>query len=212
MSFPAPRGHHGVNDSSIPLDLGPAADGVAGLLDGVPEERFGARTPCPDYRVDDLLRHLLGLTLAFRAAARKEFGPLTDVSPTDPAMPAPSLEGDWRGRLRRQLDELAAAWREPAAWRGDTRAGGVGLPAEVMGRVALNELLLHGWDLARATGQPYGADDATAAASIALLSQETDPAARAGTGFGPPVPIADDAPPLDRAVALSGRDPGWAAA
>ncbi|TDC76207.1 TIGR03086 family metal-binding protein [Streptomyces hainanensis] len=193
----------------IPLDLGPAARGVAGLLDGVGDERFAAATPCPDYRVEDLLRHLLGLTLAFRAAARKEFGPLTDLSPTDPAAPVLSLDGDWRGRLRGQLDELAAAWGEPAAWAGETRAGGVTLPAAVLGRVALNELLLHGWDLARATGQPYPADEASARAAIALLSAQTEDAAREGTGFGPVVPVPDDASSLDRAIGLGGRDPSW---
>ncbi|MDT0342209.1 TIGR03086 family metal-binding protein [Streptomyces litchfieldiae] len=191
------------------LDLEPTARQLAGLLDAIGPDRLADPTPCPDYRVRDLLQHVLGLTLAFRAAAQKDLGPLTDTAPDAPGAPRPALDGDWRGRLRRQLDELVAAWRDPDAWQGDTRAGGVPLPAAVAGQVALNELLLHGWDLARATGQPYAIDDASARASIALLSQETDDAAREGTGFGRVVPVPADAPPLDQAVGLSGRDPSW---
>jgi uncharacterized protein (TIGR03086 family) len=183
--------------------------GLAGLLDGVREEAFGAATPCPEYAVRDLLGHLLGLTMAFTAAARKDLGPRTATAPG--SVPPPPLTGDWRGRLRRQLDELVAAWRDPAAWEGETQAGGVALPGAVAGLVALNEVLLHGWDLARATGQPYLCDDASARASIELLSQETSDEARAGTGFGPVVEVPEDAPLLDRAVGLSGRRPDWTA-
>ncbi|UWM48930.1 TIGR03086 family metal-binding protein [Streptomyces carpaticus] len=128
------------------------------------ERHFDAPTPCAAYTVRDLLRHLLGLTVAFRDAARKDFGPATRTDPADPDAPRPEPAGDWRGRLRTQLDELVAAWREPAAWRGETEAGGITLPAPVAGAVALNEVFLHGWDLARATGQPYRADEATARA------------------------------------------------
>ena len=52
-----------------------------------------------------------------------------------------------------RLDQLAEAWADPAAWEGLTEAGGLTMPAEVAGTVALDEVVLHGWDLARATGQ-----------------------------------------------------------
>jgi uncharacterized protein (TIGR03086 family) len=195
------------HDTQDMLDLEPVARQLAGLLDGVDEAAFGGATPCPDYAVRDLLGHLLGLTAAFTAAARKDLGPATATAPG--SVPPPPLTGDWRGRLRRQLDELVAAWRDPAAWEGDTQAGGVALPGAIAGRVALNEVLLHGWDLARATGQPYACDAASARASIALLSEETSDEAREGTGFGPVVSVPEDAPLLDQAVGLSGRRPGW---
>ena len=89
-----------------------------------------------------------------------------------------------------------------------TRAGGVELPAEVMGSVALAEVVIHGWDVARAIGQPTR-DPATVQACLAHLAQ-FDTAGTEGM-FGPAVPIADDAPGLDRVIALSGRDPAWRA-
>jgi uncharacterized protein (TIGR03086 family) len=189
------------------LDLAPAARQVERLADGVFEDQLAAPTPCPAYTVRDLLAHLLGLTAAFRDAAVKHRGPTTETSP-DAAGPG-GLADDWRSRLPRQLAELVAAWRDPAAWEGATRAGGVTLPGQVAGLVAVNELVIHAWDLARATGQDYTGDAASVESSIALLSQDTDEASRREGPFGPVVHVPEDAPALDRAVALSGRSPLW---
>ncbi len=187
------------------LDLAPAAQRVAALLDAVGDDLLDAPTPCPDYAVQHLLGHLSGLALAFRDAARKDFGPTTD---TDPGEALPELEEDWRTVLPRRLGDLAAAWRAPEAWEGTTRAGGVTLPGEVAGLVALNEVLIHGWDLARATGQEYTADEASLQASYAMLAPTAFSAQDRGP-FGPPVPVPDGASLLDRVIGLSGRRPDW---
>ncbi len=134
--------------------LEPAARRIAGLLSSVDDGELDAPTPCPDYAVRELLGHLTGLTAAFRDAAHKDLGASTAVAP---GAARPVLDDDWREVLPRQLEEVAAAWRSPAARTGMTRAGGVELPGEVAGAVALNELVVHGWDLARSTGQPYAA-------------------------------------------------------
>ncbi|WP_329391621.1 TIGR03086 family metal-binding protein (plasmid) [Streptomyces sp. NBC_01351] len=186
------------------LDLGPQARIVARLAAGVTDARLADPTPCPEYAVGDLLAHLAGLAVAFRDAARKNLGPTTDTAPDKAAL---SLPADWREELPRALGELAEAWRDPAAWTGTTRAGGVDLPGDVMGAVAVDELVIHGWDLARATGQDYAPDQAALHASHAFLLSAVDD--EAGGIFGPVVPVPDAAPLLDRAVGLSGRDPHW---
>jgi hypothetical protein len=61
-------------------------------------------------------------------------------------------------RIPQDLDSLADAWRDSAAWSGTTEAGGLELPAEVAGLVALNERVVHGWDLAQ---RPDGPTTAT---------------------------------------------------
>ncbi|WP_328923747.1 TIGR03086 family metal-binding protein [Streptomyces sp. NBC_00190] len=188
------------------LDLGPQARVVAGLVAGVPDARLAGRTPCPDYAVGDLLGHLAGLAAAFRDAARKDLGPTTD---TAPGSAAPSLPARWREELPQLLGELADAWKDPAAWTGMTRAGGVDLPGDIAGAVAVDELVVHGWDLARATGQEYVPDEAALRVSHAFLLAAAEDESRGGGIFGPVVPVAEDAPLLDRAVGLSGRDPGW---
>ncbi|MDI9882841.1 TIGR03086 family metal-binding protein [Streptomyces sp. HNM0645] len=195
---------NGTNRTGTP-DLGPVATAVARLAEGVTDASLGEPTPCPKYAVRELLAHVVGLSAAFRDAARKDFGPSTAV---DPGTVEWVLGGDWRSELPRLLDELVNAWRDPGAWDGDTRAGGIVFPAAVAGRVALNELLVHGWDLARATGRDYAPDEAALRVSYGLLAPAADDGGRGGM-FGPVVQVPDDATLLDRVIGLSGRRPDW---
>jgi uncharacterized protein (TIGR03086 family) len=92
-----------------------------------------------------------------------------------------------------------------------TKIAGMEMPAGVVGTVGLNEVVTHGWDLARATGQPFDVDDATVDACLEFVSPISEPgmeAARA-PAFGPVVDAPQGASALDRLVALTGRDPGW---
>lgn len=170
------------------------------------DDRLTASTPCEKLPVDGLVAHIGGLALAFTAAARKDFGPLTDTPPTFDG----ALDPDWRTAYPQHLAELAAAFGDPAAWQGMSRAGGVDFPGEVAGLVALTEVVVHGWDLALATGQPYGIDPATADAVLPHVAQFAAEEPVEGL-FGCAVPVADDAPALDRIVAMTGRDPAWRA-
>jgi uncharacterized protein (TIGR03086 family) len=192
-------------------ELEPATRRLADLVGRVPDDLLEGPTPCPDYTVGDLVEHVGGLTLAFTMAATK--ANLTDDAGSQaPSGDASRLGPDWRTRIPADLAALAQAWRDPAAWSGMTRAGGVDLPGEVAGLVALDELVLHGWDLARATGQPYDCDEASLEAVHRFVAQFSGPgmeAERAGL-FGPVVPVPADAPLLDRVVGLAGRDPAWA--
>jgi uncharacterized protein (TIGR03086 family) len=193
------------------LDLDPAAREVIRLLDGVAAEHLAGPTPCADTSVAALLDHLMGLSLAFTWAARKTPA-AQGGGGSGPGRPtAEHLDPDWRTVLPRRLGELVEAWREPAAWEGITEAGGVRMPGEQMGVVALDELVLHGWDLARATGQPFRCDPASTAAVLAFTTAAARPenmAKRDGL-FGPVVDVPEDAPAFDRALGFAGRDPAW---
>jgi uncharacterized protein (TIGR03086 family) len=114
-------------------------------------------------------------------------------------------------RIPRDLAALAGAWREPGAWTGMTRIAGMDAPAEAVGLTAADELVVHGWDVARATGQPYTCEPELLAAAESFLAQFAGPDAPAGpeVPFGPAQPVPASAPELDRVVALAGRDPGW---
>jgi uncharacterized protein (TIGR03086 family) len=191
-----------------PVDLAPAANRMATLLDGIGDEMLDRPTPCPDYTLGDLVEHVGGLALAFRGAAEKDLG---DTASQGPSGDASRLGDDWRERIPRDLDALAQAWREPAAWDGMTKAGGIDLPGEVAGVVALDELVIHGWDVARASGQAYDCDPASLEAVRGFVEQFSGPGQedqRAGL-FGPVVEVADGASPLDQVIGLTGRDPGW---
>ncbi len=194
------------------LDLAPAAHEVERVLQGVNDDRLEDPTPCEGTPVAGLLDHLMDLTLAFTWAANKQSPP--DGSPAGPVANGADLDPDWRAQLPRRLADLVEAWRAPGAWEGMTEAGGVRMPAEIMGVVALDELVMHGWDLARATGQPFTCDPASTEAVLAFTSESARPERADGREglFGPVVPVPEDAPALDRALGFAGRDPDWAPA
>ncbi|MFZ0139603.1 MAG: TIGR03086 family metal-binding protein [Aeromicrobium sp.] len=186
-------------------DLQAAARLTASIVTGVGDEQLDNPTPCDERDVQQLLAHIDGLSQAFTAAAAKDFGPLTDTAPDESDG---SLGDDWRRRVPAQLAALAQAWSDPSAWEGMTRAGGIDLPGEVGGLVALDEIAIHGWDLAVATGQPYDPDDATAAVVHGfLLESRKEPVPE--ELFGPVVDVSADARLFDQALGLAGRDPGW---
>ena len=188
------------------LDLQPVTDQMAAIIDNIGEEQLADPTPCDRTDVADMLSHVHGLSRAFRDAARKISGPTTSSPATADGADLPP---DWRYSIRTRLAELAEAWRAPEAWRGDTTAGGVFMSAEECGAVVNNELVLHGWDLAVATGQPYQVAPENLEASWQfVLNTPDEPEAREGL-FGPRLPIADDAPLLDKTLAYAGRDPLW---
>lgn len=187
------------------VDLGPAAERLLAVAGSVRDDQLDAPTPCEGRTVGQLVQHLVGLTQALRAAADKDFGPLTDTSPDDGGWP--EVEPGWREALGAHLPALVASWRQPDAWEGMTRAGGVDLPGEVGGLVALDEIVLHGWDLARATSQSYDCDDTTAHACMAFVGA-FDEGGTPGL-FGPSVEVGADASPFDQVLARSGRDPQW---
>ena len=172
------------------FDMGAAAAEVARVVAGIRDDQLGDPSPCDGMPVAGLLDHMVGLTYAFRRAAEKT--PLPDA----PSVSADALVADWRTRLPAQLSALAEAWRSPGAWEG-------------MAAVALDEVVIHGWDLAVATGQPYSVSDRDAAACTSFAEAVGEsPEERAGL-YGPRVPVPTDASPFDRLLGLTGRDPDW---
>ena len=188
------------------LDLTPAAHELTRLVRGVRDDQLAAPTPCPEVTLGDLLDHVGGLALAFAGAAAKQ----PSEAPGGIHPGASRLDDGFRDRLAERLAELAAAWQDPAAWSGMTRAGGVDMPGEVAGLVALDEVVVHGWDIARASGQELHLPDAQLEGALAFVQASVDESPDGTPGlFGPPVAVPADAPLLDRLIGLTGRDPQW---
>jgi uncharacterized protein (TIGR03086 family) len=159
-------------------------------------DQLTAPTPCRDFDVRGLIDHML------------QWGPaLVRASGTTAADIPP--DGDPRDRLERQIDQLAVAWSTPNAWRGMASMGGPQeMPAQMIGAMALGEIVVHGWDLARATGQEIAWDPKL----LDFLHGEV--AKTAGMGrevqaYGHEVPVPETATALDRMLGLTGRDPAW---
>lgn len=187
------------------IDLGPATSRLATLVSALGDDDLARPTPCDASSVGDLLDHLDSFCTAFIAAATK--------TPIDraPTADGTRLGDDWRTRIPDRLAELAAAWRQPDAWRGTTRAGGVDLPGDVCGVVALDEVLIHGWDIARATGNPWAMPDDEVAAALGWVREVAADGAGTPGLFGPAVAVGDAALLAEQLLGLTGRDPRWSA-
>ena len=161
---------------------------LAPVAGGVTEDQLHDPTPCTDYDVAQLREHVLGWLAIFAAGF------------ADPA-----AEVTAAARTITQSIRAGAAGRP-------LRLGDSGMPGDMALSMILWEYQVHGWDLARATGQPWSPPPAAAEQSLAfapgMLSADYQ---GDGKAFGPRVPVPDAAPPLDRLLGLSGRDPAWTA-
>lgn len=174
------------------FDIGSAAAEMRRLVSNVRDDQLDAPTPCPDWNVADLLAHIHQFASIFAHNARKD----------DARLPE-NLVPDWREAIPYQLDDLARAWRQESAWHGRVSAGGVEMDAADNAVVAIEELTVHGWDVARATGQDLRFDDAH-------LDQVDRFFELFGQGpFGPAKRAPADATRLEQTIARTGRVPSW---
>lgn len=191
---------------TTPPDLRPAAEQLAQLVRTVPEAQLSAPTPCADFALGDLLDHVGNFARGFTLAAVKDMNSPDKVPPSS----ASNLETGWRERIANDLTGLGLAWAKPDAWGGMTRIAGAEMPAEAAGMFALDELIVHGWDVARATRRSYEPDEPSLAALHGMLSELRASGGPPVAGlFETAVPVPETEPLLDRVVGLTGRHPGW---
>jgi uncharacterized protein (TIGR03086 family) len=171
----------------------------ADLVSGLRPEDFSAATPCGDWDVRGLLNHTLG-----------EAQMMTEVNR---GLRSGNDHGDFVG----DGGALAATWHETArdnvaSWRdsgldGDRTFFYGTFPAKASVLINLGEVLVHSWDLARATAQGFVLDSELAALVHGLYSSVPLEGMRANGTLGPEVPVPADAPIADRMLGLLGRQP-----
>lgn len=179
-----------------------AAGAMAAVVREISPDQLASSTPCTEFDVRGLVNHLLYWGPSLEAAGRKELVP-------PPSPDADLTAGDWRGDLLAQLDRTVTSWAPASAWEGTTRVvGPAESPATMIGTMVLTELLVHGWDLAAATGQKVTVDDDLLAHVHADLVANAEMGREMGV-YGPEVVVPAGAPVLDRVLGLTGRDPAW---
>lgn len=192
-------------------DLGPGVEQLKNLLASVDDAELDKPTPCPLFTVRDVIAHVGGFAQAFTAAARKERSDLVEHPPTGDPVPLPA---DWRTRIPADLDTLVEAWRDPSAWEGMTRIAGMDAPAEMVGVTVADEIVVHSWDIGRSVGREVATDPALVETAMAFLTAFASPDSPSGDDvpFGPSRSAPANASPLDKVLALAGRDLGWPSA
>ncbi|MER5524276.1 TIGR03086 family metal-binding protein [Streptomyces sp. NPDC002677] len=183
--------------------LGRAVDGALPVVREIPDGALAGPTPCAEYDVKDLVNHLFHVVVEFRKLAAKGSVDFTRT-------PDRVGEGaDWRERFARAAQALVAAWSVPGAEEGT--AGTMDMPARTLGSMALLDVTVHGWELARATGQREPSADPAVVAELTGQVAGLAPTARAMGMFGEPVAVAEGAPEFERLLGVTGRDPAWKA-
>lgn len=185
------------------LDSTLAATGK--VISGIDSAEWTAPTPCPEWTVRDLLNHVVGAVRCYALAVADK--PIGEFNPLETA---PELIGDVSPASA--YDEAAADCAAAFKKRGDLEGriqlwGAEPSPATFVWQIVVGDVLLHGWDLASATGQTYDIDDHTAEEVWRVFKGNLPEGVR-GVAFGPEVEAPLGASPLDRLVAYSGRQPG----
>lgn len=174
------------------------------VIFGVSAQALDASTPCSDFDVRKVANHMLGTVEAMRRVGAGE--PLDAQDPW--GTNGDNLSEQWRDDLSQRLTEFATAWSQPDAWEGDAMDGA--MPRRMIGDMGLVEVMLHGWDLAKGSGQEVQYDDAAVDRALEIMDVMGEQGRSQGA-FGPEVQVDDDATTFAKALGKSGRDPEWTA-
>lgn len=152
------------------------AAAFAARLDGTAADRWSAPSPCEEWTARDVAAHVIGVQQRVVAAARGERAAPLDVADEDLAAAFKEASAGMQAAL---ADPEAAAAKVPGPF-GE-------MPFEqFVGRIVCTDLLVHTWDLARATGQDERLDPAAVAGAFSGL-KPLDAAIRRPGLFGPAV-------------------------
>jgi uncharacterized protein (TIGR03086 family) len=166
------------------------------LVTSVAPDQLELQTPCADWMVRDLMRHMVGGLHNFRATVAGEPMQSFDAVVDDDAL---------AGEFRQEAAGLIAAWREDGALDRKMKMFGGEMPAEFPLGLHITETALHSWDLATAIGRTDALDDEIAEFALAFAQKNMGPERR-GAAFGPPIEAPDGAPAYERLAAFTGRE------
>lgn len=174
-----------------------ATEHTAKIANGVKAEHLDKPTPCSEFDVRGLLNHMLGgLTMLATAAE------------TGTAKPpeGDQVTGDVGAEYASRREKVLQAWRAPGVLEKTLTMPFGAMPGQMMAGIAFMEHLLHGWDLAKATGQDSTLPEELAKTCLEQLRPMGEMWRMPGV-FGPEVQCPDGASITDQLVAFAGRTP-----
>jgi uncharacterized protein (TIGR03086 family) len=170
------------------------------LVEGTRSDQLDIQTPCSEWKVRDLLSHVIGGGHMFASGLRGE--PVQGgAGPTD------LVGDDHRGAYKSSIDGFTAALADANDLDEPVTLPFGTLPAAAALQLAAGDLLVHSWDLAQATGQSFDPPADFVEASYGFFRVAVNDDLRAAGLFGPAQEVASDAPALDKLLAHSGRRP-----
>ncbi|MCW2643576.1 MAG: hypothetical protein JWP76_5882 [Dactylosporangium sp.] len=186
--------------SADPVDgLAQALDATDRLIAGIGDGQWQYPTPCTQWNVHDLVDHLVSVNRRFSAMLRGE------QPPGGGAQDASRGDGDLVAAYRDSGDRMLTAFRRPGVFEQTFTLPIGAAPAIAALHLRITDLLVHGWDIAQATGQPAHLPERLAALELEFTRAKLADVPADRRPFAPPQPVADDAPAIDRLAAYLGR-------
>src|SRR5688572_25668793 len=159
------------------------------IIAGARPDQYDNPTPCAEWKVRDVLNHVIGGNHFFAAAAAGQSLPTgegTDLVGDDPA-----------GAYAQGAKAALEAWRAPGAAERIVTLPIGDIPGALATGLHFVDHLVHGWDLAKATAQEDLVDQDLAAAAFGLVNGNIgDDLRQAGGPFGLEVPCDESASPI----------------
>jgi uncharacterized protein (TIGR03086 family) len=185
-----------------PLDsFRTAASSMDRVIAGIGADQWSGATPCTEWTVADVTDHVIAGNRLFASALR--------AGRTSPSPPAEKDGGgDGADRLaayRRSIDELHEAFAAPGALDRIVSVPFGQVPGAVALHLRVIELVVHGWDVARATDQRIEAPDEVVRGELEFSRRALSQVPPDRSPFGPPQPVAEGASALDELTSLLGR-------
>lgn len=169
------------------------------VLANVTPEQMDLPTPCQSWKVSDLVNHVVGAQYFFKAA-------LEGAPPSE----APDFSaGDYRAAFDEGSAACAAAFSAEGALARTVKLPFGDMPAAGWAGLAATDTFVHGWDLAKATGQSTDLAPELAAGLLAASKQMIQPAFRGEDGKAPFTAerqAPEGASPADQLAAFLGRE------
>jgi uncharacterized protein (TIGR03086 family) len=193
---------------SSPLEiLRDACRSTASIVDNVRRDQLSIATPCSDWTAADVINHIVGATQFFGDLAERGSSPEDEEWPT-------YTDGDYAKLFAEQANRLIDAFAAPGVMDRVMELPTGPSSGSLVIQVATGEIFVHGWDLARATGQLLPPDPGVAEALLASAWPALSDQVRTAhpSVFKPEIAVAADRPAVDRLVGFLGRDPDWAGA
>ena len=170
------------------------------IVVGVRPEHLPLPTPCRDWDVRLLLNHIIGGNYMFAEVAAGGRADATgDMD--DHTLPDPG------SNYVASAEAVLAAGAAPGAMERRCHMPFGDIPASAAVSIHFLDIVVHGWDLARATGQDTTIEPDLAAEALDISHGLLSPELRETGVFGPEIPISDDNPLHDRLAAFMGRRP-----
>lgn len=183
--------------------LAQALDETERLVAGIGREQWDRPTPCPNWTVRDLVNHVVAGNRLFAALLLGE--PLPPLADLQRAQGIDQLGDEPVASYRTAAQGLLAAFGQPGVLDRVFTVPIGPVPGIAALHLRITELLVHGWDLARATGQPSRYPDELAEQELTFTRAKLSDVPADRHPFGPPQPVSPDAPAIDQLAALLGR-------